>query len=82
MGEIPKYKVVEGARETHKALKKLRPEDRKAIQSADVGSIRAMVAEKKVAPETVTAAADKYYQEHPELEKPLKRVEELVKAEK
>lgn len=78
MGEIPKSKGMEEAEKTRKAVEKL-PEKGRVIHSSDVGQLRAMIAEKKIAPETVTAAADKYYQEHPELIKPLERLEKLMK---
>lgn len=80
MGEIPEYKIVEEAKKTHKALEKLSPEDRETIQGSVLGSLPALIAEKKVAPETVAAATRKYYQKHPEFIKPLERLEKLVKA--
>jgi hypothetical protein len=79
MGEIPEYKVVEEAKKTHKALEKLSPEDRITIQTHALGSLRALIANKEVAPETVATAARKYYRKHPKLEKPLEWLEKLVK---
>jgi hypothetical protein len=80
MGEIPENTVVEEMRKTHKALEKLSPEDRKVIQSSDLGQLRALIMNKNVARKPVEAAARKYYKKHPELIKPLERLEELVKA--
>lgn len=82
MGEIPEYKVVEKMRKTHKASKKLSLEDRKAIQSSDSGQLCAVIMDRKVTPKTVEVAAHDYYQKHPELIKPLERLEQLVEAEK